>query len=115
MNFLDPHVRRVVLAAGRPSRGGQWTDPWRGAVGTLIGRSAVPAIHGLRRARTGLSSFLPVGSGGHSPACAQCGAPVRDGDPFIRYRGEYYHAHRCVEDHPPADRRRRILAAKTTT
>jgi hypothetical protein len=86
----------------------------RGAVGTLIDLSAVPAIGGLKLARAALSALLPIGSGDRAPDCAQCGAPVRDGDPFLRYHGEYYHAHGCAEEHPPADRRRRALTAETT-
>lgn len=115
MHFFDRHVRRVALTVGRPARGGQSADPLRGAVGTLIDLSAVPAIGGLKLARTALSALLPIGSGDRVPDCAQCGAPVRDRDPFLLYDGEYYHVHGCAEEHPPADRRRRALTAEKTT
>jgi hypothetical protein len=114
MNLVDTHIGRLALAAGRPSRGEDWANSLHVAAGALIGWSAVPAAQSLRLARSALSVFFPVGTG-DPRACAQCGAVVRDGDPFIRYHGEYYHAHRCAEDHPPADWLRRILAAETTT
>lgn len=114
MHFFDRHIRHVALAVRRPARGGPSADPLRGAVGTLIELSAVPAIGGLKLARAALSALLPIGSGDRAPDCAQCGAPVRDGDPFLRYHGEYYHAHGCAEEHPPAARRRRALTAETT-
>jgi hypothetical protein len=35
-------------------------------------------------------------------SCVQCGNSVSHEDPFLRYHGEYYHAHGCIENHPPA-------------
>jgi hypothetical protein len=34
--------------------------------------------------------------------CVVCGEPVGRNDPFLRYRGEYYHGATCVESRPPA-------------
>jgi hypothetical protein len=37
--------------------------------------------------------------------CVVCGEPVGRNDPFLRYRGEYYHGAKCVESHPPGAER----------
>jgi hypothetical protein len=111
---LLSHIQRAAFATEWSSRGPQLTNPFNGAVASVIERSSIPAIRSLRLARGALLLLHPVGSAERPPACAQCGAPVRDDDPFIRYHGEYYHAHGCLENHPPAERRRRILAAQTS-
>jgi anti-anti-sigma factor len=36
--------------------------------------------------------------------CVVCGKPVDREDPFLRSRGEYYHAGSCLESNPPAAR-----------
>jgi hypothetical protein len=38
----------------------------------------------------------------HLGNCVQCGTPVRNDHPFLRYHGEYYHTHGCIENQPPA-------------
>ena len=38
--------------------------------------------------------------------CVACGHRILDNDAFLRYRGEYYHAGPCLENDPPALRRR---------
>lgn len=43
--------------------------------------------------------------------CVACGKPVDREDPFLRYRGEYYHAGPCLESNPPALRARAQLTA----
>jgi hypothetical protein len=53
----------------------------------------------LSHVRAILSSFAGNGQLG---VCAVCGAAVVDGEPYLRYRGEYYHAHGCLESGLPA-------------
>jgi hypothetical protein len=65
------------------------------------------AIRGLRLGRETLVALVSVAASRRLRDCAHCGRPVTEGDPFIRYRGDYYHAHGCVESHPPALTRRR--------
>jgi hypothetical protein len=43
-----------------------------------------------------------VAGNGQIGVCAVCGAAVVDGEPYLRYRGEYYHAHGCLESGLPA-------------
>lgn len=73
------------------------------------------ALHSLRLAQRGLSALSPAAADAYLGPCVDCGAPVSKGDAFIRYRGEYYHAHGCAESNPPALRRGRMPAARTTT
>jgi hypothetical protein len=47
-----------------------------------------------------------VGDGDDLGVCATCGKPVARDDPFLRYRGRYYHGGSCVESDPPALRAR---------
>jgi hypothetical protein len=65
-----------------------------------------PALYSLRLTRKAASALLSTANR-HPRTCVACGRPVTDGDPFIRYRGEYYHAHGCAETDPPALRERR--------
>lgn len=37
--------------------------------------------------------------------CVVCGEPVGRNDPFLRYRGDYYHGAKCLESHPPGAER----------
>jgi hypothetical protein len=57
-----------------------------------------------RRIAALMSSRIGEGDPG---ICVACGEPVGRGDPFLRYRGEYYHAGSCLESDPPALRARR--------
>jgi anti-anti-sigma factor len=47
--------------------------------------------------------------------CAACGEPVDRNDPFLRYRGQYYHAGSCLESNPPALRARAQLTGHPTS
>jgi hypothetical protein len=107
MNLL--HVlatRGASLAAARPSG---LVRPARRLNHTATGLIALPGratIRGLVLGRKTLSVLVPAaGNNGLGP-CAACGEPVTESDPFIRYRGEYYHAHGCAETNPPALTRR---------
>jgi hypothetical protein len=44
---------------------------------------------------------LPRADNQHVRARADCGPPVTESDPFIRYRRESYRAHGCAESNPP--------------
>lgn len=66
------------------------------------------ALYGLRLTRKAASALVFPATHRHRRTCVACGSPVTDGDPFIRYRGEYYHAHGCAETDPPALRERRV-------
>jgi anti-anti-sigma factor len=44
--------------------------------------------------------------------CVVCAEPVGRHEPFLRYRGEYYHAGSCLEADPPALRARAQLATR---
>jgi hypothetical protein len=84
------------------------------AAGVLVALPAAAAIHGLGLGRQILAALL-TGAENHLGACAQCGAPVTKSDPFLRYRGEYYHAHDCAEFNPPALTQRQVRASPTST
>jgi hypothetical protein len=70
---------------------------------TLPGEAAVGA---LRVGREIVVALFNVGDSRRLGDCAHCGTLVTESDPFIRYRGDYYHADGCVESHPPALTRR---------
>jgi hypothetical protein len=108
MNLLDMLVRRVGVAGDRSCGALQRPGPLNLAADVLIGVPAGTAIQSLQLVRSALSG-LPPSAGGRRRVrvCAHCGAPVSSADPFIRYRGEYYHAHLCAEAHPPAECQRR--------
>lgn len=84
--------------------------PLNHAGGVVIALSAETTIRGLRLGRKMLSMLIPAADNQQLEACADCGAPVTASDPFIRYRGDYYHAHGCAETHPPALSRRQVRA-----
>ena len=44
--------------------------------------------------------------------CVVCDQPVLERDAFLRYRGEYFHAATCLEQEPPALRRRQLELAR---
>jgi hypothetical protein len=46
--------------------------------------------------------------------CVVCGGPLIGGDPFLRNRGEYYHAHNCLESNPPASPWHTLAARKAS-
>lgn len=62
-----------------------------------------PPIALLTLAFRNLTTSLAAGLGwpNSTPGrvCAACGEVVRDQDPFLRYRGEHYHAGPCLEHH----------------
>jgi hypothetical protein len=89
--------------------------PLNVAARAVIALPAETAIHGLRLGRKLLSVLLHVAEQQHIGACAECGAPVTESDPFIRYRGDYYHADGCAERNPPALSRRQVRAGPTST
>jgi hypothetical protein len=108
MNLLDK-LTRGVGRAGESQPPPAWSNV---AVRGLVGLSPGTVILSARLAGNVLSMLMSILAHSHRLGdCAECGAPVSDSDPFIRYRGEYYHAHDCVERNPPATRRRDILAA----
>lgn len=70
--------------------------------GALIALPAQAALRGLRITHRTVSAFLPASENHRLGDCVDCGKPVTKSDPFIRYRGGYYHAHGCAELRPPA-------------
>jgi hypothetical protein len=79
---------------------------------TLPGEAAA---RGLRLGRETLVALFNVAGSPRLGDCAHCGALVTESDPFIRYRGDYYHAHGCVESHPPALTRGRTRGRPTSS
>jgi hypothetical protein len=106
--------RRLPLLSRRRHPGGLACPPGRAVFGRgrMITRPAVlisapPAVvmvvvRQLYRPLAGVLSTRPTRRVG---VCVGCGKPVHDGDAFLRYRGDYYHASPCVEVDPPAARR----------
>jgi hypothetical protein len=115
MNLLDALPSRGASPAAGRSFCDEPPAPLNLAIGAVIRLPAHTALRTLRLAQKGLSVLAPGEAHSHLGPCVCCGAPVLKGDAFIRYRGQYYHAHRCAEANPPALRRRSILAARTTT
>jgi hypothetical protein len=110
MNLLDK-LTRGVGRAGESEPPPAWLNL---AVRGLVGLSPGAVILSARLAGNVLSVLMSTLTDNHRLGdCAECGAPVSDSDPFIRYRGEYYHANGCAELNPPATRRQGILAART--
>ncbi len=66
----------------------------------------------VRAATAGRRLLSPTPSDRELGRCADCRQPVRADDPFLRYRGAYYHGGGCVECDPPAARRRADLAGR---
>ena len=89
----------------RPAR------PLKLAAVALVMHPAEITIRGLTLAHKTLLALLPATDDQCLGACADCGAPVTQTDPFIRYGGDYYHAHGCAETNPPALTRRRLRAS----
>ncbi len=115
MNPLHALMTRGVSSARNRTFGlDRPVGPLNLVVGTVIALSAETTIRGLRLGRKMLSVFLLAADNQHLGACADCGAPVTESDPFIRYRGDYYHAHGCAETHPPALSRREVRACPST-
>lgn len=116
MKFLHALTTRGVSPAGNRTFGlGPPAGPVNLAAGALIALPAQTTIRGLRLGRKLLSVLLLAADNQQLGACADCGAPVTDRDPFIRYRGDYYHAHGCAETNPPALSRRQVRASPTST
>ncbi len=71
-------------------------------VRTVIIPASSFADNSLKLARLPLEAISRPAASTGLGCCVQCGAPVHDGDPFLRYHGEYYHADKCLESNPPA-------------
>ena len=103
MNPLHALVTRGLSRAGNRTFG--LNSPARRlnlTADALIALPADTAIRGLSITWKALLTVLPAKDDRRLGACADCGAPVTESDPFIRYRGDYYHAEGCAETHPPA-------------
>lgn len=106
MNRLDK-LTRGLGRAGESEPPPAWLNL---AVRGLVGLSPGTVILSARLAGNVFSVLMSTLTDSRRLGnCAECGAPVSDSDPFIRYRGEYYHAHDCAERNPPATRRRGLL------
>lgn len=70
---------------------------------------ALPKSLALLAADSGRSLLSPRSSPRTLGTCVACARPVHADQPFLRYRGAYYHGSVCVERHPPAARRRAHL------
>lgn len=106
MNPLHPLTTRVSLTGNRTV--GLDRPPLNLAAGAVIALPAEAAIRGLRLGRKILFALLRADDSHYLGACAECGNRVTQSDPFIRYRGDYYHAYGCAETNPPALRRRHV-------
>jgi hypothetical protein len=116
MNLIDALTTRgISLAGDRPFGLNRTVDLHRLGTSALIALPAETTIRSLRLGRKMLSVLLPAAENHRLGACAACGVPVTQSDPFIRYRGEYYHAHGCAETNPPALSRREARAGLTST
>jgi hypothetical protein len=101
-------TRTINLAGDPPFARDRPAGPLNHAAGALIALPVETTIRGLR-----LGQKMLLALAADNPrlgACVACGAPVTESDPFIRYRGDYYHAHGCAETNPPALSRRRVGA-----
>lgn len=77
----------------------------------VISMSRYLLSSGARRTYAPIDAWLRGGDLKRLGSCAACGAPVHDGDAFLRYRGEYFHGGPCVEHDPPALRHGPALGA----
>jgi hypothetical protein len=112
MNVLHAFPTRSVNRGGNGTFGlGFPAAQLSLAASALIALHVDTATGSLRLGQRFFSALLPSIANNHLGTCVHCGAPVTDGDPFIRYRGEYYHAHACAESNPPALSRRQVPAA----
>lgn len=108
-------TRGIGLARDRPFGLDRPTDLHRLGAGALIALPAEITIRGVSIGHKMLSLLLPAAHNDRLGACAECGAPVAESDPFLRYRGDYYHAHGCAETNPPALSRRQVRTSLTST
>jgi hypothetical protein len=72
---------------------------------TLVTPSVVIAVSSTKLVSTLLGALSRPAGARRLGYCVGCGGAVTAADPFLRYRGDYYHAHNCLESNPPALRR----------
>jgi hypothetical protein len=108
-------TRGVSLAVDRTLDPDRPTGSLYLTAGAVIALPTQTAVRGIRLARKILVALGPAAEKHRLGPCAACGAPVTESDPFIRYHGEYYHAHSCAESNPPALKRRQVRARVTST
>jgi hypothetical protein len=80
------------------------------AASALTGPLVTLAVASARLASAPVRMVLDLAADRTLGPCASCGSPVSADDPFLRYRGDYYHADRCVEWDPPALRHANVPA-----
>jgi hypothetical protein len=74
----------------------------RFVVRTAITPPRVIAARSTQFARTARQALSRPGGPRRLGDCVGCGRAVTSEDPYLRYRGDYYHADNCVESDPPA-------------
>jgi hypothetical protein len=79
-------------------------------VRALIDIPVALAVAGLTWLQDPLKRLLALTDEKPLGPCPACGAPVFESDPFLRYRGEYYHGDLCTDLDPPALRLAQILS-----
>jgi hypothetical protein len=67
----------------------------------LVMPSLAIAVGSTKLASTVLQSLSRPARARCLGYCVGCGGAVTATDPFLRYRGDYYHAHNCLESNPP--------------
>jgi hypothetical protein len=89
---------RAADGASRCARG---SAKLNSTLRTLSVPSVLMAHGGIKLLRLPLAAVVQHPGSRQVGNCMECGAPVSEGDPFLRYRGDYYHAHGCLERNPP--------------
>ncbi len=102
---MFPHTAGPGHSAAARSTGPlRWQTPRQFVLKALI----TPPLAVVMSTTTLASTVLQALSRPTGPRrlnhCAGCGGAVTATDPFLRYRGDYYHAHNCLESNPPAAR-----------
>jgi hypothetical protein len=77
-------------------------EPLKGLLKVALVPATSIAENGIKLGRLPLKRLSPPARHRHLGNCVQCGTPVNDNHLFLRYHGEYYHAHGCIENQPPA-------------
>jgi hypothetical protein len=103
-------TRGVSAAADRTLDPDRLTSSVYLAAGAVIALPTQTTVRGIQLGRKILAALGPAADNHRLGPCAACGAPVAETDPFIRYHGEYYHAHGCAESNPPALKRLQVRA-----
>jgi hypothetical protein len=117
--MTGPRLRRLIDHLHASTRRGGFTAlATQGVIVPAINALAIPLLSTSTNEIGRLTSLIvtlmrPMGGNQDGRACVVCGDPIGRDDPFLRYRGDYYHAGSCIESDPPALRAHAQLTARS--